>query len=88
MLYVESPIGVGFSYSITRAQIITWGTIRRLVCISLRTRKYFSILLYIYDFCFLVAAEDNLRFIVNWLEEFPNYKDSELFLIGESYAGK
>ncbi|KAJ0100181.1 hypothetical protein Patl1_22144 [Pistacia atlantica] len=32
-------------------------------------------------------AEDNLRFIVNWLEEFPQYKNSEFFLTGESYAG-
>ncbi|KAK6913212.1 Peptidase S10, serine carboxypeptidase [Dillenia turbinata] len=30
-------------------------------------------------------AEDNLRFILNWLEEFPAYKD--FFLTGESYAG-
>lgn len=34
-----------------------------------------------------VAAEDNLRFFINWLEQFPAYKDSELFLTGESYAG-
>lgn len=34
-----------------------------------------------------VAAEDNLRFVVNWLEEFPQYKESDLFLTGESYAG-
>lgn len=33
------------------------------------------------------AAEDNLRFIVNWLKEFPQYKDSEFFLAGDSYAG-
>lgn len=34
-----------------------------------------------------VLAEDNLRFVINWLEQFPAYKDSELFLTGESYAG-
>ncbi|KAF9604093.1 hypothetical protein IFM89_002768 [Coptis chinensis] len=32
-------------------------------------------------------AEDNLRFILNWLEEFLKYKYSDLYLIGESYAG-
>ncbi|KAA8548004.1 hypothetical protein F0562_004433 [Nyssa sinensis] len=32
-------------------------------------------------------AEENLVFIINWLEEFPNYKDSDFFLVGESYAG-
>ena len=36
---------------------------------------------------FLLTANDNLRFLINWLEEFPNYKDSDLFLTGESYAG-
>ena len=35
----------------------------------------------------LHAAEDNFRFIVKWLEEFPQYKDSDFFLTGESYAG-
>lgn len=34
-----------------------------------------------------MAAEDNLKFLVNWLEEFPMFKDSDLFLTGESYAG-
>ncbi|RVW71661.1 hypothetical protein VitviT2T_022590 [Vitis vinifera] len=60
MLYVESPIGVGFSYSNTSSNYF-WNDTR--------------------------TAEDNLRFIVNWFEEFPYYKDSELFLTGESYAG-
>ncbi|KAJ9683624.1 hypothetical protein PVL29_019266 [Vitis rotundifolia] len=60
MLYVESPIGVGFSYSNTSSDYI-WNDTK--------------------------TAEDNLRFVINWLEEFPNYKDSELFLTGESYAG-
>lgn len=34
-----------------------------------------------------MAAEDNLMFILNWLEEFPQYKETPLFLTGESYAG-
>ncbi|XP_041008354.1 serine carboxypeptidase-like 45 [Juglans microcarpa x Juglans regia] len=61
MLYVESPIGVGFSYSNTSSDYVIWNDTQ--------------------------TAEDNLRFIINWLEEFPNYKDSEFFLTGESYAG-
>lgn len=36
---------------------------------------------------FLFAADDNLKFIVNWLEEFPQYKNSDFFITGESYAG-
>ncbi|KAF8390249.1 hypothetical protein HHK36_024774 [Tetracentron sinense] len=61
MLYLESPIGVGFSYTNTSSNYILWNDTR--------------------------TAEDNLRFIVNWLEEFPKYKDSDLYLTGESYAG-
>nr|XP_023874435.1 serine carboxypeptidase-like 46 [Quercus suber] len=61
MLYVESPIGVGFSYSNTSSDYLRWNDTR--------------------------TAKDNLRFLINWLEEFPNYKDSDLFLTGESYAG-
>ncbi|KAL5724992.1 hypothetical protein ACHQM5_008189 [Ranunculus cassubicifolius] len=61
MLYVESPIGVGFSYSNTSSDYEGWTDIQ--------------------------TAEENLRFILNWLEEFPQYKDVDLYLTGESYAG-
>ncbi|KAI3913334.1 hypothetical protein MKW92_051319 [Papaver armeniacum] len=61
MLYVESPIGVGFSYSNTSSNYILWND--------------------------TTTAEDNAKFIVNWLEEFPEFKDSDLYLTGESYAG-
>ncbi|XP_050271498.1 serine carboxypeptidase-like 46 isoform X1 [Quercus robur] len=61
MLYVESPIGVGFSYSNTSSDYLRWNDTQ--------------------------TAKDNLRFLENWLEEFPNYRDSDLFLTGESYAG-
>ncbi|KAI3953968.1 hypothetical protein MKW98_017792 [Papaver atlanticum] len=60
MLYVESPIGVGFSYSNTSSNYILWND--------------------------TTTAEDNAKFIVNWLEEFPEFKDSDLYLTGESYC--
>ncbi|KAA8530332.1 hypothetical protein F0562_005041 [Nyssa sinensis] len=60
MLYVESPLGFGFSYSNTSSNYM-WNDDR--------------------------TAKDNLRFIVKWLDEFPEYGDSDFFLAGQSYAG-
>ncbi|XP_021299771.1 serine carboxypeptidase-like 46 isoform X2 [Herrania umbratica] len=61
MLYVESPIGVGFSYSNTSSDYI--------------------------DVNDTFTAEENLQFLVNWFKEFPQYRNSDLYLTGESYAG-
>ncbi|OEL18691.1 Serine carboxypeptidase-like 33 [Dichanthelium oligosanthes] len=33
------------------------------------------------------VAEDAYSFLVNWLERFPEYKDREFYISGESYAG-
>lgn len=33
------------------------------------------------------SAEDSLEFIIRWLERFPRYKNRELYISGESYAG-
>ncbi|XWS69754.1 hypothetical protein CRYUN_Cryun04dG0206200 [Craigia yunnanensis] len=61
MLYVESPVGVGFSYSNTSSDYIGVND--------------------------TFTAEENLQFLVNWFKEFPKYRNSDLFLTGESYAG-
>ncbi|KAE8689290.1 putative WRKY transcription factor 72 [Hibiscus syriacus] len=61
MLYLESPIGVGFSYSNDSHDYILWNDTQ--------------------------TAQDNYRFILKWLEEFPQFKDCEFFIAGESYAG-
>ncbi|GAV77987.1 Peptidase_S10 domain-containing protein [Cephalotus follicularis] len=61
VLFVESPAGVGFSYSNTSSD---------------------------YDKCGdSETAADNYVFLVNWLERFPEYKDREFYIAGESYAG-
>ncbi|KAK1315335.1 Serine carboxypeptidase-like 28 [Acorus calamus] len=32
-------------------------------------------------------SEDNFRFLVNWLERFPEYKERMFFVGGEGYGG-
>ncbi|CAN4080597.1 unnamed protein product [Withania somnifera] len=61
VLFVESPAGVGFSYSNTSTDVKIGGD-----------RK---------------TANDNYHFLVNWLERFPEYKDRDFYISGESYAG-
>ncbi|KAK9104030.1 hypothetical protein Scep_020874 [Stephania cephalantha] len=63
MLYLESPIGVGFSYSTDASSYAAVGD------------KITGM------------PKDNLQFLQNWLEKFPQYKLRDLFLTGESYAG-
>ncbi|XP_071708836.1 serine carboxypeptidase-like 40 [Rutidosis leptorrhynchoides] len=61
VLFVESPAGVGFSYS--------------------NCSSY-------YKHCGDEAtAVDNLVFLLNWLERFPEYKSRDFYIAGESYGG-
>ncbi|XP_027163394.1 serine carboxypeptidase-like 40 isoform X1 [Coffea eugenioides] len=61
VLFLESPAGVGFSYSNTTSDFVKGGD-----------RK---------------TAADNYIFLINWLERFPEYKDRDFYIAGESYAG-
>ncbi|XP_071933374.1 serine carboxypeptidase-like 40 isoform X1 [Coffea arabica] len=61
VLFLESPAGVGFSYSNTTSDFMKVGD-----------RK---------------TAADNYIFILNWLERFPEYKNRDFYIAGESYAG-
>ncbi|XP_072974265.1 serine carboxypeptidase 1-like [Typha angustifolia] len=61
MLFLESPAGVGFSYSNTTSDYNASGDKR--------------------------TTEDSYTFLINWLERFPEYKDRDFFITGESYAG-
>lgn len=61
ILFLDSPVGVGYSYSNTSADILSNGDER--------------------------TAKDSLVFLTKWLERFPQYKEREFYLTGESYAG-
>ncbi|GER49325.1 serine carboxypeptidase [Striga asiatica] len=61
LLFLETPAGVGFSYSNRSSDLLNTGDIR--------------------------TAKDSLQFLVRWLDRFPRYKNREIYLTGESYAG-
>ncbi|CAM6118109.1 unnamed protein product [Calypogeia fissa] len=61
LLFLESPVGVGWSYSNTSSDYIS------------ATDES--------------TAQDNLEFLFNWFDKFPEYKSHEFYLTGESYAG-
>ncbi|XVF73591.1 hypothetical protein PTKIN_Ptkin12aG0214500 [Pterospermum kingtungense] len=61
LLFLESPAGVGFSYSNTTSDYDKSGDSR--------------------------TAADNYAFLLNWLERFPEYRDRDFYISGESYAG-
>ncbi|MCD7466655.1 Serine carboxypeptidase-like 45 [Datura stramonium] len=61
MLYLESPVGVGFSYSTNTSSYETVND--------------------------EITARDNVVFLQRWFDKFPQYRNNNLFLTGESYAG-
>ncbi|KAL3526592.1 hypothetical protein ACH5RR_011248 [Cinchona calisaya] len=61
LLFLETPAGVGFSYTNRSSDLVDTGDRR--------------------------TAEDSLKFLIRWMERFPRYKNREVYLTGESYAG-
>ncbi|KAI3995179.1 hypothetical protein MKX01_031981 [Papaver californicum] len=61
LLFLDSPDGVGFSYTNTTSNLYDSGDKR--------------------------TAEDAYKFLINWLERFPQYKHRAFYIAGESYAG-
>lgn len=39
------------------------------------------------EFFAVIVANDTYVFLVNWLERFPQYKNRDFYIAGESYAG-
>ncbi|KAL4589912.1 hypothetical protein LXL04_002824 [Taraxacum kok-saghyz] len=61
ILFLESPAGVGFSYTNTSSDLKDSGDKR--------------------------TARDALIFLKRWMSRFPQYKQREFYISGESYAG-
>ncbi|KAG7943730.1 hypothetical protein I3843_15G058200, partial [Carya illinoinensis] len=61
VIFLESPAGVGFSYSNTSDDYSNAGD--------------------------KSTAKDSYTFLLNWFERFPQYKNRDFFITGESYAG-
>ncbi|KAM1014658.1 serine carboxypeptidase-like 45 isoform X1 [Malus sylvestris] len=61
MLFLESPAGVGFSYS--------------------ENKSFYG---FVNDD---ITALDNFEFLRRWFHKFPEYKNRDLFITGQSYAG-
>ncbi|XP_047310829.1 serine carboxypeptidase-like 25 [Impatiens glandulifera] len=61
LLFLETPAGVGFSYTNRSSDLYNTGDRR--------------------------TAMDSLIFLRRWMERFPRYKNRDVYLTGESYAG-
>ncbi|XP_057843140.2 serine carboxypeptidase-like 26 [Cryptomeria japonica] len=61
LLFLESPAGVGYSYSNTTSDYEKSSDNN--------------------------TAVDSYTFLLNWFERFPQYKNREFYIAGESYAG-
>ncbi|RVW31429.1 Serine carboxypeptidase-like 25 [Vitis vinifera] len=91
LLFLETPAGVGFSYSNKSSDLLDTG--------DRRTGRTGSIT---WAIAFKAncspeegwgpsphdgISKDSLVFLVRWLERFPRYKHREVYINGESYAG-
>lgn len=87
LLFLESPAGVGFSYTNSSSDLYTTGDQRTGNNNSLLS--LYNLIFRPSNVFFLIksAAEDSYRFLVNWFERFPQYKHRDFYIVGESYAG-
>ncbi|KAF0893441.1 hypothetical protein E2562_025238 [Oryza meyeriana var. granulata] len=61
LLFLEAPVGVGFSYTNRTSDFRRLGD--------------------------RVTAQDSYSFLLNWLNKFPEFKNRDFYIAGESYAG-
>ncbi|KAH7867261.1 hypothetical protein Vadar_031031 [Vaccinium darrowii] len=71
VLFLESPAGVGFSYSNTSSDYSTSGDKRTGKCSGVAR----------------ISSLDTYNFLIIWFRRYPHYKASDFYIAGESYAG-
>ncbi|CAN8254711.1 unnamed protein product [Cochlearia groenlandica] len=72
MLYLEAPVGVGFSYS---KAPVEFEANEDTPTVEFKANED------------TLTAEENYIFLVKWLERFPEYKGRDFYISGQSYAG-
>ncbi|KVH92626.1 Peptidase S10, serine carboxypeptidase [Cynara cardunculus var. scolymus] len=78
ILFLETPAGVGFSYSNRSSDLLDTGD---------RRTGRIQYLVYLISTCDIKPPQDSLQFVIRWMERFPRYKHREVYIAGESYAG-
>lgn len=94
-MFLESPVGVGFSYTNTSSDLQQLGDKITGKLTSTSTTEYSdkkkgSILddpNSIWTRIAMHAADDAYIFLLNWFKRFPQYKSHDFYIAGESYAG-
>lgn len=86
-MFVSVPVCVNINYLGTTIPAIALDNMFRIVI--LLTQRYLKCSMCV-CVCFpfeKLEARDNLMFLQTWFAKFPHYKDRDLYITGESYAG-
>ena len=95
ILFLESPAGVGFSYTNTSSNLEDSGDKRTglyiYIYIFVSPNNYMNAIDHAcscnHKILFCDTAQDALVFLIRWMSRFPQYKYREFYIAGESYAG-
>lgn len=95
ILFLESPAGVGFSYTNTSSDLENFGDEKTGISAKKKKTKEhpcheswdLSMVTFGTDQDWF-SAHDALIFLLRWMKRFPQYKHRDFYIAGESYAGR